>query len=95
MKSKISKYVLFSAISIVLLFTSCATSGTILVTDNPGKKVGEASYEVILGIFRPMHVDASIRRAAHNGGITKIATVDYVVERNAFKTRYITIVTGE
>ena len=94
MKKHLLSYFSIAAVLLVLI-TGCSVSGPLVVTDNPSEKMGEASYEVILGIFRPMNVDVSIRRAAFNGDITQIATVDYIVERKLFKTRYRTVVTGK
>ena len=80
---------------IAILFASCSVSRPILITDNASKKTGTAELNVVLGIFRPMEADLSIAKAAKNGGITKVATVDYTVESKLFKTTYKTIVTGE
>lgn len=83
-------------IGMVALLTSCSISGPLLVTDNKAlEKRGEASYTVWLGFIRPMTADASIKTAAKNGGITKVATVDVKVYGGLFKTTYSTIVTGE
>jgi hypothetical protein len=81
-----------------LIVTSCSVSGPLIITDNPGgkdAKKGEASYSVILGFIRPMNVDVSIKKAAENGKITKVSTVDYKVKGGLFKTTYSTVVTGE
>jgi hypothetical protein len=84
--------------AIALTMASCSVSGPILVTDNPGgksAKTGEASYKIILGFIRPMNADISIKKAAENGKITKISTVDSKVKGGLFVTTYSTIVTGE
>ncbi len=85
-------------ISVVLCLlatmVSCSISGPILVTDNKNEKRGTASYSVVLGIFRPKNADISIRKAAENGDITKVSTVDFKVESKLFKTTYTTVVTG-
>jgi hypothetical protein len=78
----------------LIVMTGCSISGPILVTDNPNEKKGEASYTVILGIFRPKNVDISIKKAAANGDITKISTVDFRVKSKIFKKTYTTVVTG-
>ena len=59
-----------------------------------GTKTGQASGNIILGMFGT--VDAGMLRAARNGGITRIATVDVEV-KNMFGiiTTYTTTVTGE
>jgi hypothetical protein len=76
-------------------FSSCAVGYPVLTTDNNiGSKVGESSYDIIFGIVTKGG-DASIKKAAQNGDITKIATVDLVVESKLIKTTVKTIVTGE
>lgn len=77
------------------ILSSCAISAPMLATDNANQKQGTAEFKVILGIFRPMKADISIAKAAENGGITKVATVDRVVKGGLFTTTYQTIVTGE
>lgn len=80
----------------VAMFASCSVSGPGFVTDNAvNTKTGEASYNVWIFGIRPMDADASIRTAAKNGGITKVASVDYKVKGGLLKTTYSTIVTGE
>lgn len=58
-----------------------------------GSKVGRADMTSIL--FFPATGDAGVRKAAQNGGISKIGTVD--IEYNWFFVGYkiTTIVTGE
>lgn len=90
---KFIKYTI-ALVAVAAVFTSCSVTGPILVTDNESQKKGVAEYDVFLGIFRPMEVDISIAKAAKNGGITKVSTVDYEVESKLFKTTYKTIVTG-
>ena len=87
------KYILSIGVTVAIL-ASCSYSRPVLVTDNVSEKKGISELTVILGIFRPMNADLSIRKAAENGGITKVATVDYKVEAKFFKRTYKTIVTG-
>lgn len=87
------KYVLALGVT-ALIMASCSLSRPVLVTDNASEKEGVAELTVILGIFRPMNADLSIKQAAENGNITKVATVDFRVENSFFKTTYKTIVTG-
>jgi hypothetical protein len=85
-----------SVIFAFALVSSCSVSAPVLITNNTiGKKTGKAEYSVILGFIRPMDADIGIAKAAKNGKITKIATVDYQVKSGFFKTTYTTIVTGE
>jgi len=82
----------------LLSLGSCSISGPLLITDNPGGKMGkrgEASYKVYLGFIRPMNADVSIATAAKNGKITKVATVDQKITGGFFSTTYTTVVTGE
>jgi hypothetical protein len=85
---------LFTMAVLGAVMASCSVSRPILVTDNPSEKTGTASFDVILGIFRPMKGDLSIQTAAKNGGITKVSTVDFVVQSRIFKMTYKTVVTG-
>ena len=81
-------------IGMLITMASCSISGPILVTDNVSEKRGEASYSVFLGIFRPKEADISIKKAAKNGDITRVSTVDYKVTSKLFRTTYTTVVTG-
>lgn len=84
------------ALTLAAMVSSCAISYPIAVKSNKSVKEGRASVKVIFGI-PPMNSDLSIKTAAENGGITKIATVDFLVESKAlgFVAKYTTIVTGE
>ena len=82
------------AICAITLLTSCSISGPLLVTDNKAlDKRGEASDTIWLG-FPPLNGDASIKTAAKNGGITKVATVDMKIYGGFFKSTVTTTVTG-
>lgn len=80
--------------AVLMTMVSCSMSGPILVTDNENTKKGTASYSVILGIFRPKDADVSIAKAARNGDITRVSSVDWKVESKLFRTTYTTVVTG-
>lgn len=89
---------LFSVLFVMVLVLSLSGCFTIdapvNATSNPvGSKVGEASGSLILGIGT---VDASIREAAANGGISEISTVDLEVQNilNVYQ-KITTTVTGE
>lgn len=76
--------------------TSCAYTYPGMATANPvGNKVGEASAKYILGFIHFGKADMGIATAAKNGGITKVATVDYRIKGGLFSTTYTTIVSGE
>jgi hypothetical protein len=94
-----------AAILALFMFMACTTTVTapVDVSNNPvGTKVGEQSESVtiILGVF-PFNysIDASAYKAAQNGGISRIATVDIrteVVNKVFLRTiTYTTIVTGQ
>ena len=91
------KFKMFAAvISLAALMTSCSLTMPVTATSNPvGKKVGQSTGTVYLQVFA-FDADASIRTAAKNGGITRIATVD-IKQTNLLGiiTTYTTIVTGE
>jgi hypothetical protein len=87
----------FLATAVVGLFmASCSIILPVNATSNPvGSKVGTSEATVYLGVLA-FDQDASIRTAAKNGGITKIATVD--IKRTdilGLVQTYETIVTGE
>jgi hypothetical protein len=91
---KIFKTILPVALLAVIL-SSCGATMPLMLTDNAnGGKVGTAEFTTVFG-FGPMHKDLSLAKAAKNGGITKISTVDYYVQGGLFKTTYQIIVTGE
>jgi len=83
------------AVLLIMLLSACTINRPISATSNPlGEKVGVYSQTGILG-FPPMaNNDAAVARAAANGGITKISTVDYNVTWMIFIMKYDTIVTG-
>ena len=79
----------------IMSITACSVSGPLFVTDNPdGGKVGKSSYRIFFG-FALDGGDASIKKAAENGGITKISTVDQKIESGLMISRVVTVVTGE
>lgn len=82
--------------AVALFMASCSIIMPVNATSNPvGSKVGTAEATVFLGVLA-FDQDASIRTAAKNGGITKIATVD--IKRSdvlGIVQTYETIVTGE
>mgnify|MGYP003635503224 CR=1 FL=1 len=87
-------------LGMIAFLSSCSVSGPLtapkaLVTKNAvGSKVGKAERKIWLGIWLG-NTDLSITKAAKNGKITKIATVDAEIEGGFLSTTYRTIVTGE
>jgi hypothetical protein len=93
MKQKLTTYL--SIILLCSMLTSCSTSlmVPVAVTDNPvGTRRGVAMSKTFFGIG---DVDVGVEKAAKNGKITRIATVDYkVTVQFGFIAKYETIVTG-
>jgi hypothetical protein len=82
--------------SVALLMSSCMIDKKfpVLYTNNTIEKTGVASKVCPLN-FCFGDADLGIGTAAKNGGITKIATVDYTIEGSFFSVKYSTVVTGE
>ena len=92
------KKIKFLVLSFMLVgfLSSCSLTMPVNATSNPvGSKVGTAKAQGWFGVLF-FDADASIMRAAKNGGITKISTVD-IKTFSVFEvyTTYETIVTGE
>ncbi|MDX2174712.1 MAG: TRL domain-containing protein [Bacteroidota bacterium] len=87
------KIALFITVVVAFATTSCTKVYPGMVTTATIVKTGEAKKVVWFGIAKD--VDVSIATAAKNGGITKVATVDYGYKWGLFKTTYFTRVTGE
>jgi len=93
MLNKIFKGLAVAAMAVS--FTACSITLPVTATSNSvGSKVGTAKGTVVLGFS--FDEDASIRTAAKNAGISKIATVDIKVGNIlGIVQTYETIVTGE
>lgn len=80
----------------VSVMSGCALTMPVNATSNPvGKKVGVAEATGYLGVLF-FNQDASIKKAAENGGITRISTVDVKTSNILFLVvTYETTVTGE
>ncbi|MFO8002104.1 MAG: TRL-like family protein [Marinilabilia sp.] len=94
MFKKLTKF--FAVIFMAALLSSCTLTLPVTATSNPvGEKVGTAKATGFFGILF-FDADASIQKAAENGGITKISTVD-IKHTNVLGIvwGYQTIVTGE
>jgi PBP1b-binding outer membrane lipoprotein LpoB len=82
-------------ITCTLVLASCSMTYPVAVKNNKSaSKSGVAQRTIVLGICIG-HTDLSLATAAKNGGITKIATVDYYVKNYVVAKTYKTIVTGE
>ena len=70
-----------SAALVACMLCSCATinSGAAIAEKGPvGPKVGEAQSTYILGLWSSQGEQNNIKKAAENGGITKISQVEYI-----------------
>ena len=99
MKRKIALLVLF--IMVGILIVNCASTYVkqgvnFSQVNGDSIKVGQVESRVWLGIFGK-RTYPTIKEAADNGGITKIATVEYYSKAGIFGLwkDYFTIVTGE
>jgi len=88
--------VLFSSILLGIILSSCSITMPISATSNTvGTKKGESEGTCFFGVMC-FNVDASIQKAAKNGGITKISTVDLKTSNMlGIMVTYTCIVTGE
>ena len=87
-----------AAIALAAIMAGCTTVSPIGATGNSlGSKVGEASTTFICrAIPIPLTSDGGIAKAAKNGKITKISTVDQkVYDILGIYTFVTTVVTGE
>lgn len=86
------------ALVFAFVLVGCMTTVTpFAVTSNElGSKVGEASAKFLFG-YLPLsfNMDLGIQKAAQNGGITKISTVDVKAKQGFLVTTISTVVTGE
>jgi hypothetical protein len=80
----------------MLSLSSCSLTLPVAATSNPvGAKVGTAKATGFFSVLF-FNQDASIQKAAKNGGITKISTVDIKMGNIlGLIVTYETIVTGE
>lgn len=87
------KFILSATVIGACLLSSCTHVYPGMVTTAKAEKTGEARKKVWFGIAK--NVDISVATAAKNGGISKVATVDYGIKRGLFSKTYFTRVTGE
>ena len=86
---------LLAVILLLVIISSCTMNKSICVISNLlGEKQGVYSQISILGIPPIANKNAAIAKAAENGGITNISTVDYNTTFLFFLIKYETIVTG-
>ncbi len=85
--------IIISSVVVSMFTTSCMVTFPGIATQASSVKVGIAEKKVWFGIAKD--IDVSIATAAKNGGIKKVATVDYGVKGGLFSRTYFTKVTGE
>jgi hypothetical protein len=88
---------ILSGVILAASLASCSITSPVNATSNPvGTKVGTAKGTCWFGTLC-FKVDNSIKTAAKNGGVTRIATVDHKTKifPFGFAIQYTTIVTGE
>jgi len=86
---------LLAVVLLLVIISSCTMNKPICATSNPlGEKQGAYTQVSILGIPPIANKSAAIAKAAENGGITNISTVDYNTTFLFFLIKYETIVTG-
>jgi predicted small secreted protein len=101
MKKAIVFFAVVLALFVVAGCTSTVTAPVDVSNNSVGSKVGESEETVKFILFLPFNytVDASAVKAAQNGGISRIASVDHrqkVVNYFIMRTvTWTTIVTGE
>lgn len=89
-----------SLLGIIVFLSSCAVSGpqtvpsALVTTNDVGSKEGVAERTIWFGIWIG-NTDLSITKAAKDGKISKVATVDSEIDARLFRSTYRTIVTGE
>jgi hypothetical protein len=80
----------------LLLLSACTINRPVCATSNPlGSKVGTYTQTGFLSFPPPANNEAAIAKAAMNGDITKISTVDFNSTWMIFMVKYTTIVTGD
>lgn len=84
------------ALVFAFVLVGCTTVSPLAATSNAlGSKVGEAVGTYLFGYLPLGNLDMGIQKAAQNGGITKISTVDVKTKVGIFTTKVTTVVTGE
>ena len=86
---------IFAAGIVAVAMASCTAGNPGIATGAKSIKTGTAERTIWLGITFG-HTDLGAATAAKNGGLTKVATIDFeVVTGKPFQATYRTVVTGE
>ena len=78
-------------VCVAIFATSCTITYPGIATGNEATKTGIVKEKLFLGLGS---ANLGVETAAKNGGITKVATVDYAVKGGLLFTTYTVIVTG-
>jgi hypothetical protein len=91
-----TKILALLALTVVALFLSGCFTTPIAATGNPiGSKIGSASCVYILSFLPLGEWNNGVYKAAKNGGISRIATVDHQLQFFYFFSISTTVVSGE
>lgn len=72
-------FLALAVLALALFVASCSTTQPVAgATGTVGSKTGEASQKFVF--FMPLKGEGGIMRAAKNGGITRVGTVDIRVD---------------
>ncbi len=84
-----------SLLFILICLSSCSFYGPVAVSSNEvGRKLGKACVKHLFGLIPMGSTDISIAKAAHNGGISKISSVDSSYSNYLFMSKRCTHVNG-
>jgi len=87
---------LVTALLLLASIVSCSMTAPLAVTSNPiGRRTGEATGTFIFGVIPLGNPNMGIHKAALNGGITTISTVDIRHTNLLFLHTVTTVVTGD
>ena len=90
------KIIAITLVIALLALVGCSTTLPVNATSNPvGTKVGESTGMYLLNFIPMFGADAGIQKAAKDGNITNISTVDQKATCYFLWTNVTTVVTGE
>ncbi len=88
---------ILTALIVLVSLAGCTTVAPVTATSNPvGEKVGHASATYLFGVLPlTFNADHGIQKAAKNGNISEISTVDVKSTCYFLWTNVSTVVTGK
>ena len=90
------KFLILALCAVLFLAASCSTTLPVNATSNPvGTKVGESTGIYLFNCIPLFGANSGIRKAAKNGNISLISTVDQKSTFCFLWTSVTTVVTGE